>query len=114
MNTKRQCEEKPMTVIRCPACGAPNRIAEAAVWRFKRLRCDACSVLMEIVTEHPLMAEWVPENWSYPDWILQDWTYEEVVGVSASRRAQRTDESRPAARRRTKKSKNAAKERKNA
>jgi len=68
---------------------------------------------MEIVTEHPLMAEWVPENWSYPDWILQDSTYEEVVGVSASRRAQRTDEYRPAARRRTK-SKSAAKERRSA
>jgi len=68
---------------------------------------------MEIVTEHPLMAEWVPENWSYPDWILQDLTYEEVVGVSASRRVQGKDESRPAARRRTKR-KSAAKERRHA
>lgn len=102
VNTKRQCEEKTMTMIRCPACDAHNRIAEAAVWRFKRLRCDACSVLMEIVTEHPLMAEWVPEDSLYPDSILQGWTYEEAVGVSASRRAQKTDEYRLATRRRTK------------
>jgi len=103
-----------MTVIRCPACDAPNNSAQEDVWLFKRLRCDACGVLMEIVTEHPLTAEWVPENWSYPDWILQDSTYEKVVGVSAARRAQRTDEYRPAARRRTKKSRSAAKERRSA
>lgn len=102
-----------MTVIRCPACDAPNRLAQAGLCRFKRLRCDACSALMEIVTEHPLMVEWVPENWPYPDWILQDWTYEEVVGVSTSRRAQRTDEYSPATRRRTKR-KSAAKERRHA
>ena len=98
-----------MTVIRCPACDAPNSSAQEDVWLSKRLRCDACGVLMEVVDEHHLTAEWVPEHWSYPDWILQDWTYEEVVGGSASRRAQRTDEFRPAARHRTKR-KSTAKE----
>jgi|GEM_PF-3961875 len=102
-----------MTVIRCPACDAPNSLAQEDVWRFKRLRCDACGVLMEVIDKDPLTAEWVPENWSYPDWILQDWTYEEVVGVLASRKAQRTDEYRPATRRRTKR-KGAAKERRHA
>ena len=101
-----------MTVTRCPACDAANRIAQAAVWRFKRLRCDACGVLMEIIDEHPCTAEWVLENWPYPEWMLHDWPYEEVAGAASFRRTLNTEERRLATHHRTK-TKNAAKGRRN-
>ena len=68
-----------MAVIRCPACDALNSSAQEDVWLFKRLRCVACGVLMEITHEHPLTAEWVPESWSFANWILQDCLDEEAV-----------------------------------
>jgi len=56
-----------MPMTSCPLCGTSINIDREDAILFSRICCPGCNLLLEIISETPLMVDLVGERWDYDD-----------------------------------------------